>query len=73
MNEKPKITVVYKTSIRKNAKTKLIVFEDTLVDDIINNRKRNPLLPKETEILEIGVGVSFEAKYRKKYKLGIKK
>ena len=66
---KPKISVVYKTSKRKNARTKLIVFEDTLVDDIINDRKRKPLLPKETEILEIGVGKSFEEKYKKKYKL----
>jgi hypothetical protein len=67
--DKPNITVVYKTSTRKNAKTKLIVFKDTLVDDIINERKRKPLLPKEVEILEIGVGKSFEKKYRRKYKL----
>ena len=67
--DKPNISVVYKTSSRKNAKTKLIVFEDTLVDDIINDKKTKPLLPKETEILEIGVGNRFEKIYRKKYKL----
>ena len=69
LNGKPNITVVYKTSSRKNAKTKLIVFENTLVDDIINTKKRKPLLPEETELIEIGVGNSFEEKYKKKYKI----
>lgn len=69
LTDKPNISVVYKTSTRRNAKTKLIVFKDTLVDDIINDRKRKPLLSREIEILEIGVGESFEKKYRKKYKL----
>jgi hypothetical protein len=69
LNGKPNISVVYKTSSRKNAKTKLIVFENTLVDDIINDRKRKPLLPEETELLDIGVGDSFEKKYKQKYKL----
>lgn len=66
---KPDIYVVYKTSKRKNAKTKMQVFKNKRVDDIINDRKRKPLLPKETEIVEIGVGSSFGKKYKKKYKL----
>ena len=69
LSNKPNISVVYKASSRKNAKTKLIVFENELVDDIINTRKRKPLLPERVEILEIGVGESFEKKYKKKYKL----
>jgi len=32
-------------------------------------RKLKPLIPKENEILDIGVGISFKEKYKKKYKL----
>jgi len=66
--DKPDIWVVYKTSARKNAKTQLIVFKNTFVDDIIDDKKRKPLLPKGSEILDIGVGSGFDKKYKKKYK-----
>ena len=46
------------------------MFSDgTRVDDIINMRKLKPLIPKENEILEIGVGVGLEKRYKSKYKL----
>jgi len=62
------IVVVHKRP-RKNGKVFLEVFENTRVDDIISTEKRKPLIPKENEILEIGVGISFKEKYKKKYKL----
>lgn len=31
--------------------------------------KRKPLVPNENEILEIGIGISFVERYKKKYKL----
>ena len=66
---KPIIVVVYKTIYRKKEKLTLVVFNDVVVDDIIDINKRRPLVPKDSEIIEIGVGLSFEKKYRDKYKL----
>ncbi len=64
----PEIVVVHKRP-RKNGKVFLEVFKNTRVDDIISTTKRNPLIPKENDILELGVGISFVEKYKKKYKL----
>lgn len=68
LNAKPPIVVVHKGP-RKNSKILIEVFKNSRVDDIIDNKKRKPLIPKENEILEIGVGNAFEEKYQKKYKL----
>jgi hypothetical protein len=62
------VVVVHKGP-RKNSKVILEVFENTRVDDIINLRKLKPLIPKENEILDIGVGLSFVERYKKKHKL----
>jgi hypothetical protein len=64
----PQVVVVHKNP-RKNGKVFLEVFENTRVDDIISTAKRKPLIPKENEILDIGVGISFKEKYKKKHKL----
>jgi hypothetical protein len=68
LNRTSDIVVVHKTP-RKNGKVFLEVFSNTRVDDIIDANKRKPLVPKENEILEIGVGISFLERYKKKYKL----
>lgn len=62
------IVVVHKGP-RKNSKVIMEIFENTRVDDIITTTKRKPLIPKENEILELGVGISFVERYKKKYKL----
>jgi hypothetical protein len=62
------VVVVHKGP-RKNSKVIMEVFENTRVDDIITTTKRKPLIPKENEILDIGVGISFVERYKKKYKL----
>ena len=62
------VVVVHKRP-RKNGKVFIEVFENTRVDDIISTTKRKPLVPNENDILEIGVGISFYEKYKKKYKL----
>ena len=62
------VVVVHKRP-RKNGKVFIEVFENTRVDDIISTTKRKPLIPNENDILEIGVGISFYKKYKKKYKL----
>jgi len=68
LNRTPDIVVVHKGP-RKNSRIILEVFQNTRVDDIIDNNKRKPLIPKENEILELGIGISFVEKYKKKYKL----
>ena len=62
------VVVVHKGP-RKNSKIKLEVFEHIRVDDVISSAKRKPLIPKENEILDLGVGTSFIERYKKKYKL----
>ena len=45
------------------------VFTDIYVDDVIDGKRRNPLIPNDCEIIEIGVGESFEKRYKTKYKI----
>lgn len=66
-NMKIPVVVVYKITYRKKDKYYLKVFENVLVDDIITPKKRKPLVPDESTIVEIGVGSSFEERYMKKY------
>ena len=68
VNRIPEIVVVHKGP-RKNSKVILQTFENTRVDDIINTRKLKPLIPKENEILDIGIGISFVERYKKKHKI----
>jgi len=39
------------------------------VDRIINGRATKPIIPKDAKILDVGIGESFIAKYKKKYKV----
>ena len=66
---KQPVVVVYKTVYRKKETIHIKVFEGVLVDDIIEPNKRKPLVPNDAEILEIGVGISFEKRYKSKYKI----
>ena len=58
--------VVYKKPTGK--KYWLLTTEED-IDEIINSRKRNSLLPNNYEIVEIGIGKSFIEKYKKEYNL----
>ena len=71
LNQVPPVVVVHKGT-RKNSKIHMDIFENTRVDDIISTAKRKPLIPKENEILDLGVGKSFIKKYQKKYKISSK-
>ncbi len=65
MNKTLDVVVVHKGP-RKNSKIKLEIFENTRVDDIISSTKRKPLIPKENEILDLGVGTDFIQQYKQK-------
>ena len=65
---KSTVTIVFKTSNRSNAKTKIKTFRNKSVDDILD-AKRIIGVPDTAVILEIGLGKQLEQQYRNKYKL----
>ena len=65
---KSTVTIVFKTSNRSNAKTKIKTFRNKSVDDILD-AKRIIGIPDAAVILEIGLGKELEQQYRNKYKL----
>ena len=65
---KDTISIVFKTSNRSNAKTKIKTFRNKSIDDIVD-AKRIIGIPDNAVILEIGMGTMLEEQYRKKYKL----
>jgi len=64
---KDNVTIVFKTSNRSNAKTKMKTFRNKSIDDILD--KKIPGIPDTAVILEIGIGNRFEQQWRTKYKL----
>jgi hypothetical protein len=62
-------SLVFKTSNRSNAKTKLKVYKTKNIDDIIEGLENGTLpgVPKNAKILEIGIGKSLSERYKKKY------
>ena len=58
--------VVYK---KPTGKKYWMLTTESGVDEVINSRKRNPLLPNNYKIIEIGVGVEFIDLYKKQYNI----
>tara|TARA_B100001559_G_C16438618_1_gene593296 strand:- start:294 stop:530 length:237 start_codon:yes stop_codon:yes gene_type:complete len=66
--------LVFKTSNRSNAKTKMKVYKTKNVDEVIEGLESGKLpgVPSkitDNEILELAVGSSLIKKYKEKYKL----
>tara|TARA_Y100001938_G_scaffold32817_1_gene44927 strand:+ start:3264 stop:3647 length:384 start_codon:yes stop_codon:yes gene_type:complete len=59
--------VVFKTSNRSNARTKMKVINKNV--DYVISAKKLPGIPERAEWLEIGIGRSFIEQYKKKYNL----
>ena len=59
--------VVFKTSKRSNAKTKIKVINKNI--DYVLGAKKIPGIPDIAEWLEVGIGTSFVNKYKQKYNL----
>lgn len=59
--------VVFKTSNRSNAKTKIKVINKNI--DYVLTAKKIPGIPEIAEWLEVGVGKSFIGRYKQKYDL----
>jgi len=58
--------VVYK---KPTGKKYWMLITENGVDDVINSRKRDPLLPSNYEIIEMGIGKSFIERYKKEYNI----
>ena len=63
--------LVFKTSNRSNAKTKIKVYKTRNVDEIINDLEKGKLpgVPKKAEIITLGLGESMIKKYKQQYNL----
>ena len=59
--------LVFKTSNRSNARTKIKVINKNV--DYVISAKKLPGIPEKAEWLEIGIGRSFIEQYKKKYNL----
>ena len=62
------ISIVFRTSNRSNARTKIKTFRNKCIDDVLKQKKIVGI-PENAIILEIGMGKRLEEKYRQKYKL----
>ena len=62
------VSVVFKTSNRSNANTKMKIYRNKSIDDILDAKKLVGI-PDKAVILEIGMGEQLEQQYRKKYNL----
>ena len=58
--------VVYK---KPTGKKYWMLTTENGVDDVINSRKRDPLLPSSYKIIEMGIGKSFIERYKKEYNI----
>ena len=65
---KQPVVLVYKTSNRSNAKTKIKVFANENIDYILSEDKLVGI-PSTAEIIDIGVGISSVKRYKQKYNL----
>jgi len=63
------VVVVFKTSNRSNAQTKIKVFNNRNVDEVINENSKLPGIPETAVWLEVGVGELFIKKFSNKYKI----
>ena len=62
------VSIVFKTSNRSNANTKIKTYRNKSIDDILDAAKLIGI-PDNAVILEIGMGIRLEEQYRKKYNL----
>ena len=65
---KQPVVLVFKTSNRSNAKTKIKVFKNENIDYILSANKLVGI-PSTAEIIDIGVGISFVERYKQECNL----
>lgn len=65
---KGQVTIVFKTSNRKNARVKIKTYKHKSIDEILTAKKLVGI-PENAIILEMGMGTMFEEQWKQKYKL----
>jgi hypothetical protein len=63
------VIVVFKTSNRSNAQTKMKIFKNKNIDEVIDPKCKLPGIPEAAIWLEVGLGEIFIQKWQSKYKL----
>jgi hypothetical protein len=66
---KQPVVVVFKTSERSNAKTKMKVFNNKNIDEVLDENVNLPGIPDNAVFMDIGVGECFINQYKRKYEL----
>ena len=61
------VVVVFKTSNRANAQTKMKTFRNRSVDEVLTEKV--PGIPNNAVWLEVGLGSKFEQLWKNKYKI----
>lgn len=61
------VVVVFKTSNRANAQTKMKIFRNRSVDEVLTEKV--PGIPDNAVWLEVGLGSKFEQLWKNKYKI----
>ena len=61
------VTVVFKTSNRSNAQTKMKTFRNRSVDEVLTTKL--PGIPDNAILLEVGIGRKFYDLWKAKYKI----
>jgi hypothetical protein len=66
---KQPVVIVFKTSERSNAKTKMKIFKNKNIDEVLDENVVLPGVPDKAVIMDIGVGENFINQYKTKYGL----
>ena len=66
---KAPVVVVFNTSDRSNAKTKMKVIRNRNIDELMDMNYRVPGVPEKAVIKEVGIGAIFIEKWKKKYNI----
>jgi hypothetical protein len=63
--------LVFKTSNRSNAKTKIKVYKTKNIDEIIDKLEKGKLpgVPAKAEVLNLGIGENILKKFKEQYSL----
>ena len=66
---KTPIVIVFATSNRSNARHKMKIVRNRNIDELIDVNFNIPGIPAKAIIKEVGMGMYFKEKYKKKYAL----
>ena len=67
IDEKTQTVVICKKP--NGRKHTIHIFDGIVVDEILDNKIKKPLIPHVMEVVDLGIGKSFIEKYKKQYKI----